>query len=389
MRPGTAIGVTAVFAIGLAVNSLLSKSPDVGGVGVMHKASSLTEHRPVNLKPQRVKRGAAGGANDATSALHSAAVSHDPESPEQFTRNSGAAIARVDFPNKFRMWVHNRTECMYISQIVLDQHRWPGEDRMVEKILDVLKQIEGPNSDKLFLDIGTNIGFYTFNVAAAGVATASFEALEYNAELVRGSIGLNPSFSERVNLFKSAVSSAPAPAMCVHSAGGNPRNQGNGMLVPAEECAQSGSLTSTEQVPVNRIDALIHGSKLKGRCIDVIKADIEGFEAEALRGSVGAWEQGGCKPCLVQFEYIRKYAEKGGRDGNSIFEFLIGEQGYKCNQASGRWGTAIIANDAKAWTALRDADYECRIDRDVPGRKCGWDHSITPFGIAVRPDYWK
>lgn len=199
---------------------------------------------------------------------------------------------------------------------------------MVEKILDVLKQIEGPNSDKLFLDIGTNIGFYTFNVAAAGVATASFEALEYNAELVRGSIGLNPSFSERVNLFKSAVSSAPAPAMCVHSAGGNPRNQGNGMLVPAEECAQSGSLTSTEQVPVNRIDALIQGSKLKGRCIDVIKADIEGFEAEALRGSVGAWVQGGCKPCLVQFEYIRKYAEKGGRDGNSIFEFLIGEQGW-------------------------------------------------------------
>jgi FkbM family methyltransferase len=265
----------------------------------------------VNLAPPprtktAVKAGGLGGAVDLSL----------PQGPP-FHRNAGAAIATVTFPRNLKMWVHNTTECIYISSILLEKGRWPGEDRMLEKALDVMAQIEGVADTKLFLDVGTNVGFYSFNMAVAGFRVASFEPLEYNAELVRASIKLN-GLADKVTLFKTAVAAAPAPPMCVLPAKLHSGNQGNGMLVPAAQCDSAKHLTSREIVPVQRIDGLLAGSRLAGACIDVIKVDIEGYEADGLLGSVGAWET--CKPCMIQFEFIREYASAGGRDSNAVFK---------------------------------------------------------------------
>ena len=125
------------------------------------------------------------------------------------------------------------------------------------------------------LDIGANIGLYS--VVAAGGATrgrvVSVEPNTENATLLDASVKLN-GFSN-VSVVRAAVGATVGSAD-LHL---DPNNKGQHSLVGFK-----GS-EGVETVPVLPVDAIVERSGI-GR-VTLVKIDIEGWEAKALRGMLG------------------------------------------------------------------------------------------------------
>ena len=184
------------------------------------------------------------------------------------------------------------------------------------------------NAPKVFLDVGGNIGFHSLFVLALGHEVEAIEPFGRNVALITASVAANEGFSARMRVHKRALTDSAgkggAPsALCILSTE-ETLNQGNARIVvlheppaPAEQasCACTGRwareggderwvehdaqppLQIGERVEPARLDALV----LPGRAVHAIKADVEGYEALALRGAAGVF--GANPPCVVVFEY--------------------------------------------------------------------------------------
>lgn len=119
-------------------------------------------------------------------------------------------------------------------------------------------------------DIGAHVGYYTLVAArAAGPAghVHAFEPLPLNQRTLQGHLRMNR--IDNVSLLTCAVSDAPG-VLRFDPAGGT----GRGRL----------STRGTLEVPVVRIDDLVEQGLLRPPAL--IKMDIEGAEAAALRGAL-------------------------------------------------------------------------------------------------------
>jgi hypothetical protein len=68
---------------------------------------------------------------------------------------------------------------------------WENSDIAgIVKKLDELKAAGG--KDLIFLDIGSNVGWFSINVASHGYKTISFDAMRTNGHILRTSICNNP-----------------------------------------------------------------------------------------------------------------------------------------------------------------------------------------------------
>ena len=204
----------------------------------------------------------------------------------------------------FPMFVHDPTECRYISRSLLRFGSW--EPHLLSEIVATLASRPGER----FLDIGANIGSYTLAVVAAGFRAVAVEPMQYNVELLMASVAATDGLWRNLTLFKSAVSAtAVAEPMCVVSHDRSGRgNKGNGQLALLSECAAganqaAGAAPAYEVVPVSTVDSLLASRPQHQECFAAAKVDVEGFEVEALLGAAGVFG-GRCPPCLVVIEYV-------------------------------------------------------------------------------------
>ena len=92
-------------------------------------------------------------------------------------------IANVDFKNtKFDMYVYNESD--EISNSIIKSKKWDRED--TNKILDALdfykSKTKIKDEEELFiLDIGSNIGWYSYFLGKIGYKINSFESSERNS----------------------------------------------------------------------------------------------------------------------------------------------------------------------------------------------------------------
>ena len=173
-------------------------------------------------------------------------------------------------------------------------------------IADILKPGD------VFVDVGANIGFFTLLASRRVGPTGRVIAVEANPRtfgLLEANVRLNG--CANVDLRHVAAGEAPGFATMFEREAGN----AGGDQVDFTCEGASGA------IPVERLDALVGNGPIR-----LIKLDIEGAEAKALRGATGLLERGDA-PDLV-FEFTPKFLTGMGDDPRDLIG-LLDALGYR------------------------------------------------------------
>jgi len=183
-----------------------------------------------------------------------------------------------------------------------------------------------------FIDIGANVGWYSFNMAALGVKVLAFEPMVENIELIQKSLkmpdNIKSGVSERITLFGHGLGMRDETCF-VYS---DNINVGDGHVKCVEQesdVKMKDGYSLYGSVPVKRLDDVV---KAEGMHIVAIKMDTEGFESNVLEGSTQLFLKGGVDVIITKF-VPDNIVEKGG----DPVEFMkkISDAGYRAKK---EWG---------------------------------------------------
>ena len=126
-------------------------------------------------------------------------------------------------------WMEVYPENDIVSNAVLESGAWEKEKtlRMAQWLQEYAKQHNVPLSNVTFVDIGANVGWYTFAMADLGVHVIAIEPLPGNVELMRRSLCRNPQFAQRITIHPVGLSSLPNRTCVLYS---GQINVGDGVL---------------------------------------------------------------------------------------------------------------------------------------------------------------
>jgi FkbM family methyltransferase len=146
--------------------------------------------------------------------------------------------------------------------------------RVLHLLLWMLQQINHPLStdldNRLFMDIGANIGACSMHMASLGMSVVAVEPVPEHISIIKGSLSLNPSFKVHAILGGASSEMRHIKAQLFQEA----KNFGKSELTEAK-----GNETYDLEVDLYNIDSLT-----KGRKVSLVKIDCEGCEYEALLG---------------------------------------------------------------------------------------------------------
>lgn len=142
-----------------------------------------------------------------------------------------------------------------------------------------------------FMDIGANVGWYTFMYAQHGYNVLAVEPMTANRALINATICKNPDLASKISVVAAALTDQAAPgATCtIFSAD---INLGDGIVACGD--AQIAELKNEqhnnaqikhierEKVPLTTLDQVLVSSRAKG--VDVMKMDVERYECIVLNG---------------------------------------------------------------------------------------------------------
>ena len=148
------------------------------------------------------------------------------------------------------------------------------------------------------VDIGANLGFYSFALAKSGWNVTSFEPMPANRALFKASLCANPDVVERIDLHENGLGDANQHCYLVspnnnigdgYVSCGNDTNPG----IPPE-----GAFQSRGEFDVNIFDE-IKNDKFAQHKVEFVKIDVEGYECHVFRGANKLLAQ---KPRLIRTE---------------------------------------------------------------------------------------
>jgi len=188
-----------------------------------------------------------------------------------------------------------------VSVIALDSGEW--ETFHVNEIIGKLDAARAAgNKDPVFLDIGSNIGWFSIQAAVRGFRVYSFDAMRRNGNIFRSTMCENPEAMEKITFYNVALSNEER--LCIVSS--DPSNVGNGQI----ECGETNTNRPTntkypgnvvrEAVDMVRLDKYVHEP------IEVLKIDVEGHELLALQGGGDLFAKGQVKYLTSEISSIRE-----------------------------------------------------------------------------------
>lgn len=170
---------------------------------------------------------------------------------------------------------------------------------------DVLRQTLAPHMT--MIDIGANLGYYTIIGSAHARAVIAFEPEEENARLLSRSCDAN--HRTNITLITKGLSDKPEQLpLEIH-----PDNKGKHSLLATNE---KGTVHTT--IELVTLDAML--DELGLHSVDLIKMDIEGWEAKALRGAMKTINQ---EHPMLMFEFAPARIRAAGDDPKAMLDSLI------------------------------------------------------------------
>mmetsp|Transcript_106042 Transcript_106042/g.192935 ORF Transcript_106042/g.192935 Transcript_106042/m.192935 type:complete len:297 (+) Transcript_106042:69-959(+) len=154
------------------------------------------------------------------------------------------------------------------------------------------KQMGVSSGDQL-LDIGANVGWYTFMFAKHGYNVLAVEPMTANRALIKATMCKNPDLVSKINVVAAALTDKvdkPDEKCSIFSAN---INLGDGLLACGDEQIEEMRNKAhnnervqhieQEQVPLTTLDKVLASSKLTH--IDYMKMDVERYECHVLSGA--------------------------------------------------------------------------------------------------------
>lgn len=204
-----------------------------------------------------------------------------------------------------------------VSNSILRRGTWENDKLATfhKLFTDYSKKHNIPLSDLTFVDIGANIGWFTFNLAALGVNVIAFEPMEENIKLLRDSMcleeNLKSGITDRITLhahglgirnetciiYSHNINVGDGHVQCV-----GPNNDENDLNIPNDYSIKG-------RIPVRRLDDALDNTDGRKHIV-VLKMDTEGYEANVLQGGEKLFLQGRIPVIVTEFvpEWIRKKA---------------------------------------------------------------------------------
>jgi FkbM family methyltransferase len=223
------------------------------------------------------------------------------------------------------------------------------------------------STPQYFVDVGTNIGYYSSLAASFGYSVLSIEAMSYNLHLFRETVALNK-FDNQIQIKHVGVSDQSGGYLCMHMPTGN---AGNGVATfSAVACEKD-----VTQVPVKTLDEItgftstgftssggqgIANNQYKHTV--AMKLDIEGFETRAILGGKEFIKH--VNPCYIWFEHTPHAVVRSGKGKNEIFDTLHQLGYYLYDIATPSNHIRSLEHDAfiEARHASCQHDYACPIE---------------------------
>jgi len=162
-----------------------------------------------------------------------------------------------------------------IGSSLMWQGRWQWDE--IDEAVRILKGIERLKDDSVFVDVGANIGTQTVHALRAGPFSraVAFEPEKRNAKLLNMNLAAND-MTARTTVFAKAAGATDGEArLFLH-----PRNKGAHAL----DSQPSPDTVKSVVVPVTRLDTTLRALNLQAEEIGLIWIDVEGAEAETVRG---------------------------------------------------------------------------------------------------------
>lgn len=177
------------------------------------------------------------------------------------------------------------------------------------------------------LDIGANIGYYTMMAAKAVGKNGRVFAIEPDPRNLAGlqrTLAANPALQDIVDLYAFAVSNTVGEATFYQAQASNLNTLVSGVSgVSGVSDANSGSAGSAVidqfTVQTHTVDAFMQD---KGKTINFVRMDIEGFEIEAIEGMLSTLEASP-PPCKLLIEVHPQLYNPPARDFGASLEKLF------------------------------------------------------------------
>jgi len=146
------------------------------------------------------------------------------------------------------------------------------------------------------IDIGANVGFYSFALAAYGWNVTSFEPMVANHELLDATMCANPTLKEKITLNKFGLGAKDDH--CIIISGDD--NLGDGVTQCGEDAKKpiAAGYHQRATMDVRRLDDVLAEQGVSK--VDFVKMDVEGFECQVMAGGQSLLTK--IRPKLIQSE---------------------------------------------------------------------------------------
>jgi len=241
--------------------------------------------------------------------------------------------------NPFSLQVYRRNDI--VSRAILGKGWEMDKVRTFNQyFIDYSEKHHVPLASLTFVDIGANIGWFTFSMAALGVNVLAFEPMEENINLILESMcmpeNIKSGVSDRITLYGHGL--GVKNETCVIYSHNINVGDGHVRCVESEiDLAIPHDYSIRGRIPVRRLDDVV---KAQGRNIVAVKMDTEGYEGNVLEGGTKLLLEGGIDAIVSEFQ-PKWVVEKGGDPVEFMRKMSLA--GY---QAKKKVGAGYMSSDA-------------------------------------------
>jgi FkbM family methyltransferase len=308
-------------------------------------------------------------------AAHAFSPSHGDCAPAAWDAAAAppaaAVVLRADAPGEFSLALPPRASS-FVTESMLRSRIWaPIETQIFAAILTSPHAAAAAAARALLaVDVGVNVGWFSFAAAALGAEVIGFEPQPRASAYLNASAALNPALAARVRLYACAVGAAPgAVTMSVPLRWGLAQVASvDGAARPVDdfEADAAAAAGGKVRVPLVRLADVV----APGRGIALLKIDVEGFEAAVLEGARPLLAHGATRNILVEIK------------APPVREFFMRELaalGYGCRQYVEPYFTAADARSPRTELLVAIAASVRACDPAAVGEDFWFSHKDIDF----------